>query len=130
MICLPPNIHTQIIEEKNINHRCKILESVINRSLQSINKRLFQQNKTDYTNFDYVHGKINAHKMKQYISYIYEWNGLTQASKIPTTYRKYQSKARNWLNGRRSKKYSNTLFVDMIQSVLNVEFYTYINIQS
>ena len=113
----------QIIEEKNINQRRKTLESVINSSLQCINIRLFgdHRNKTDCNHINqYIYGPIRDNIMKQYISYIYKWNGLTSASKIPTTYREYQSKARNWLNGRRAKKYSDTLFVDMIQSILNV----------
>ena len=58
--------------------------------------------------------------MKEYMSYIYEWNGLTLSAKIPSTYKDYERKARNWLNGRRSSKYSNNLFVDMIHSALNV----------
>ena len=107
---------TQIVEERNINHRCKTLESVINASLQNVNQQLFG----NYTNDQYICGPIPSEKMKEYISYIYEWKGLTSASKIPTTYREYQAKSRNWLNGRRSKKYSDTLFVDLIQSVINV----------
>ena len=94
---------------------------MINSTLQYVNSRLSLNNdhKTDY-NVKYIYGPFDSEKMKEYISFIYEWNGLTSSSKIPTTYKNYQSKARNWLNGRRSKKYSNTLFVDMIESTYNV----------
>ena len=116
------------MEERNIKNRCKTLEAVINEATRNVNKRLFDDdfqtnkdnNNDDKNNMEFKYDVINTDKMKEYISYIYEWDGLTSTAKIPPTYKDYESKARNWLNGRRSKKYSNNLFVDMIHSALNV----------
>ena len=63
---------------------------------------------------DFVYTMSDA-QIKKYLSYIHEWKGLTQSSVLPDNviYKDYQNKARNWLNGRRSKKYGNSLFYDM-----------------
>ena len=79
--------------------------------------------KTDEDNNEFKYYPLETNKMKEYLSYIYEWNGLTSSAKMPSTYKEYENKARNWLNGRRTKQYSDTLFVDMISSSLNVKFY-------
>ena len=63
--------------------------------------------------------EISKKKMQSFLSYLYEWEGLKFCAKIPSTYKDYEMKSRNWLNGKRSKKYSNTLYADMIQSVLS-----------
>ena len=92
------------------------MEILINECIKDVNKRLFgnEDNK-----FKFKYNQINSEKMKEYTLYIHKWNGIS-ARNNPTTYREYETKARNWLNGRRSKKYSDTLFVDMIESSLNV----------
>ena len=95
------------------------MQSLINQTVNNVNKRLFgDSNNVSLLTFKY--NSINKEEMKEYISYIHEWNGLTSTAKIPTTYKDYENKARNWLNGRRSKKYSNSLFYHMIQSTFNV----------
>ena len=58
--------------------------------------------------------------MKEYLSFIYSWNGLTSNAKLPSTHKEYQNKARNWLNGRRTKQYGNDLYYDMISQALTV----------
>ena len=93
------------------------MEILINETTRNVNKRLFNDNSM---NIDFKYGVIDTTRMKEYLSFIYEWNGLTSSAKIPSTYKDYETKARNWLNGRRSTKYSNNLFFDMIHSALNV----------
>ena len=96
--------------------RCKNLESSINEELREANQTIFGHNCSDDPNeFRY---EISKKKIKSFLSYLYRWKGFTNSAKIPSTYRDYEIKARNWLKGRRLKKYSNTLYADMIQSVL------------
>ena len=92
------------------------MEILINECIKDVNKRLFGN---DDNEFKFKYNQIHKEKMKEYTSYIHKWNGIATTNN-PTTYKEYETKARNWLNGRRSKKYSDTLFVDMIESSLNV----------
>ena len=110
----------QVIEGRNINNRCQTLETLINATVHDVNNRLFGDSDKDDHQLTFKYGPISTDEMKEYISYIHKWKGLTSTAKIPTTYKEYETKARNWLNGRRAKKYSNNLFVDMIQSVFDV----------
>ena len=52
------------------------------------------------------------------MGYVLEWNGLNtkliHSAKKPKNYLEYESKAKNWLNGRRAKEYSIGLYADMI----------------
>lgn len=68
----------------------------------------------DIEPFEYTLSNV---QVKKYLSYIHEWNGLTQSSELSDNivYKEYQNKSRNWLNGRRSKKYGNTLFHDIFR---------------
>ena len=85
----------------------------INSATRSSNTEIFGNlyNETQHRPFTYL---VDTDKMRAFLSYIYEWKGLTQSSQLPPTKKEYQKKARNWLNGRRPKKYGNTLCVDML----------------
>ena len=105
------------------------MESAINETFCDVNKRLFGHNlisdnhnndKIKSHNIEFKYPAISEDKMTEYLLYIHAWNGLSSSAKVPATYRNYENKARNWLNGRRSKTYSNSLYVDMIGSALNV----------
>ena len=114
------NVNVQMIEEKNIKIKCKALETLINEETHNINQRLFgfdTKHKIRNLQFRY---NISADKIKEYISYIYDWNGIKFISQQPVAFKEYEKKARNWLNGRRPKKYGNNLFVDMLNNVLLV----------
>ena len=83
---------------------------MINEETSNVYKRIFGDDKKYNFKFDY-----NQDKLKQeYLSYIYEWNGLSSSAKSPSSKKEYQNKARNWLNGRRTKEYGNTFFYDML----------------
>ena len=92
------------------------MEILINDCVKNVNQRLFGD---DDNTLKFEYENISTEKMEKYVSYIHKWNGVSSAN-TPTTYKQYETKARNWLNGRRAKKYSDSLFVDMIQSSLNV----------
>ena len=77
----------------------------------NINKCLFGHNIKSIKPFNVT---IDRKNMKIVLEYIHNWSGLTSSSKIPNTFKQYQDKSRNWLNGRRTKKYGNTLFPMMI----------------
>lgn len=81
--------------------------------MNEINKEIFdeKQQNVDDEKFKY---SLNEKEMKSCLSFIHSWNGLTSQSKIPSNFKNYRDKSRNWLNGRRSKVYGNTLFYDMI----------------
>ena len=74
---------------------------MINETLINTNKRLFGDDydiKTEKDNNEFKYYPLATNKMKEYLSYIYEWNGLSSSAKIPSTYKEYENKARNWLN--------------------------------
>ena len=75
-----------------------------------------------YKKFSYP-TQPSTEKMRIFLSFIHEWKGLTKSSQIPKTKKEYLKKARNWLNGRRSKKYGNTLFFDIIQQCQRVRYF-------
>ena len=92
---------------------------MINNQTYIINQQLsflfdHQKQSENINLFSY---SLDSNKMRMFLSYIYEWNGLTKSSAKCKTEKEYLKKARNWLNGRRSKKYGNTLFFDMIESL-------------
>eukprot|EP01084_Bolivina_argentea_P015382 28780_1 len=108
--------HLITIEEKNTEIRRKELELFINEETENVNKQIFGKHyKNNNIKFRYT---INDIKMKKFLDYIYQWNGLSSSAKIPKTIKEYQDKARNWLNGRRAKNYGNSLYVDMINNSL------------
>lgn len=105
-----------MIEEKNIKTRINEFERIINQETVNIDKRMFGDNDREYHfKFNY-----NDNKMKEYLSYIYSWNGLTSKAKLPSTKQEYENKSRNWLNGRRSKQYGNNLYCDLISQAITV----------
>ena len=91
----------------------------------NIHKRIFYNNTNinDNNNNNLLFKfDINSEKIKKYLSYIYVWNGLNlSTTKIIKTKKEYMIKARNWLNGRRTKQYGHNLFVDMINQSVKVK---------
>lgn len=108
-----------VIEEKNINLRCKAFETIINEETINVSKQIFGKNEIS-ENMRFRFMINNDNKMKEYLSYIYKWKGLTSSAKLPNTKKEYQNKARNWLNGRRTKQYGNDLYCDMIKQSFKV----------
>ena len=93
------------------------MELLINEALRDVNQLIFGDNCCNYFNeFRY---EISKKKMQSFLSWIYKWEGLKYCAKIPSTYGEYEIRSRNWMIGRRSKRYSNTLYAAMIQSVLS-----------
>ena len=89
---------------------------MINEETTNVHQQIFGDKDFEHTfKFDY-----NESKMKEYLSFIYSWNGLTSSAKLPSTKKQYQNKARNWLNGRRKKQYGNTFYSDMISQAITV----------
>ena len=116
-----------VIEQRNIEIRCEELTEIINHTENTINQQLFGYQiqsqsikNNDEHKFEFL---LKESEINKYLSYITKWNGLSKSSKTPTTYKDYQNKARNWLNGRRSKKYGGTLFSDMIIKCKNVKLF-------
>ena len=94
---------------------------MINEETSNVYKRIFGDDKKYNFKFDY-----NQDKLKQeYLSYIYEWNGLSSSAKSPSSKKEYQNKARNWLNGRRTKQYGNDLYYDMISQTITVCYFCF-----
>ena len=54
----------------------------------------------------------------KYLVFLTDWSGIKSrsASSSPNCYLEFESKAKNWLNGRRAPNYGNTLFPDMLTS--------------
>ena len=114
----------QNTEQKNIKIRCCEFEDIINRETTNLNKLVFgNHNNIKIDKFEY---KLTQNKLKELLQCVYNWNGLKYTTKKLKTIQIYQDKARIWLNGRRSKIYNNTLFVEMIEKAIKVNLTKFI----
>ena len=105
------------IEATNIHKRAKSLTELINQKMEDINSRL-DLSDTKLTPFLFT---VNDIAMKKYLKFIRSWKGLILKTmpKTPKTYIEYENKAKNWLYGRRAKKYTENLLPDMIEAADN-----------
>eukprot|EP01083_Nonionella_stella_P120309 360401_1 len=104
--------HLITTEENNVRIRWNAFAALINRETSHVTEQIFETNDNDIQ----FTCAINDTKMKAYLSYIYQWKGLTSTAQTPITQSNYRKKSRNWLNGRRHKIYGNSLYADMIRS--------------
>lgn len=67
-----------------------------------------------------------------YSAEINNWTGLQIAklNSIPTTFNDYLSRSKNWLNGRRTSKFFNGFFPELIIYAMNVYTYIYISMNT
>ena len=112
--------YLMVIERKNIEIRRKYFELLINEETVTFNKRVFHNDHIKVNNLNNFKYDVNDIKMKENLNYIYKWKGLTSSASTSKTIKDYQNKSRNWLNGRRTKEYGNTLFIDMINNAIQV----------
>eukprot|EP01083_Nonionella_stella_P120308 360400_1 len=110
---LQTRAHLIMTEDKNVRIRWNAFATLINRETAHVTAQIFGNNDDNDIQFACP---INDTKMKAYLSYIYEWKGLTNSAQLPMIQTDYRKKARNWLNGRRHKLYGNSLYADMIRA--------------
>ena len=104
------------MERSNISLRAQSWERIINECTFSICQRIFDI--TCQTQRDIFKYEISENISNHLMEYLLEWNGLNtkliHSTKKPKSFKDYELKAKNWLNGRRAKQYSVGLYVDMI----------------
>ena len=98
------------METKNIRQRASSWSEIVNAETRRINSMLSIRK---FTSYSYI-----VSEPLKYLNFLSEWSGIKtrNTSTQPTTYIEFESKAKNWLNGRRAPNYGNTLFPDMIKS--------------
>ena len=72
--------------------------------------------------------ELNDNEIKKCTHFITKWNGLKLNHTNIKTKEEYKEKSKSWLNGRRAKQYSNTLYPIMMYKAQHVNLhilYTY-----
>lgn len=106
-----------LLETENhlLNIRCKVWSIVINRVTNNTLK-LFQSD-IQTLNYQQFHPDLNRNDIAICVKYITDWKGLTitcdHSDNI--TLERYIYKAKNWLNGKRSKDLADTLYPMLIK---------------
>eukprot|EP00484_Ammonia_sp_Unknown_P000432 CAMPEP_0197023580 /NCGR_PEP_ID=MMETSP1384-20130603/4250_1 /TAXON_ID=29189 /ORGANISM="Ammonia sp." /LENGTH=684 /DNA_ID=CAMNT_0042451813 /DNA_START=180 /DNA_END=2234 /DNA_ORIENTATION=+ len=103
------------METKNITQRALSWTQIVNTETMKINSMLGVHHQLSQSNLLYHY---DVREPLKYLTFLSEWNGIKTrgSSSHPSCYADFESKAKNWLNGRRAPNYGNTLFPDMIKS--------------
>jgi hypothetical protein len=104
------------LETRNIEQRAKHWTSIVNAKYRDTLSRLSLSNAIDISEKHSFRFTVCPSSMSRHLRFIAEWKGLSerQIQTAPRTYGEYESKSRNWLNGRRAPNYASTLFPEMI----------------
>eukprot|EP01084_Bolivina_argentea_P291956 501843_1 len=99
------------LEKKSIFVRVCAVEKIINEKTYEIN-RILCINVDDTFLTPYKH-YIDAETQCKFIQ---NWNGLNtnQMRSVPKSFQDYETRAKNWLNGRRAINYAQSLFPEMM----------------
>eukprot|EP01084_Bolivina_argentea_P159261 277391_1 len=106
-------------ETENINSRLHQWERIVNDCTKNEYTSAFKSESTDLINLPSYKPLITDTEMNKFLLLILNWNGINtrnscDPSKLPSTYKDYQLKAKNQINGSRAKHYSRTLYPYMI----------------
>ena len=122
------------METKNIRQRALSWTQIVNTETERINAMLGIDGSSISTlssSHSHSHSNNNTTSIPsiwpysytvpqptKYLNFLTEWSGIKSrsASSSPSCYLEFESKAKNWLNGRRAPNYGNTLFPDMLTS--------------
>lgn len=104
------------METKNITQRALSWSNIVNAETSRINTMLSLPTRTSLQPIEEYRYIVD--QPLKYLNFLSEWSGIKtrNTSTQPQTYEEFESKAKNWLNGRRAPNYGNTLFPDMIKS--------------
>jgi len=112
------------METKNIRQRALSWTQIVNTETQRIHEALGMGSGSESESTATASGRLpepysyTVPSPRKYLHFLTEWSGIKSrsASSSPSCYVEFESKAKNWLNGRRAPNYGNTLFPDMLSS--------------